>query len=251
MSQLDLAVEADVSPRHVSFVETGRAKPSRDMVLVLANALNVPLREQNSFLLAAGYAPVFRETNLDSPELGLARSALDAILRQQEPYPAVVMNRYWDILKTNKAAERFFGFLLGPAPANATGPANVVRLMFDPNGLKSYVTNWERVAEMLVKRVHREAVGGIPDEKTKVLLDEVFKYPAVPERWRHPDTETPQLPVLPVSFKKAGKIFDFFSTVTTLGTPQDITLQEIRIECFFPLNTTTERNARDFILKKS
>src|SRR5262245_13840290 len=109
MSQLDLAVQADVSPRHVSFVETGRAKPSREMVLVLAKALHVPLREQNVFLLAAGFAPVYRETNMDSPELGAARSALVAILRQQEPYPAVVMNRHWDILKTNTAAERFFG----------------------------------------------------------------------------------------------------------------------------------------------
>ena len=242
MSQLDLAAEAGASSRHVCFVETGRAKPSPEMVIVLANALGVPLREQNSFLLAAGYAPVYRETPLDAPELGPARSALDAILRQQEPYPAVVMTRHWDILRTNDAASRFFGFLLGAD--KASGPANVVRMMFDPKALKPYVADWERVAETLIRRIHRESVGGVTDEKSRKLIEEVLKFPEVPERWRHPDLEAPQDPVIPVSFRKNGRTFDFMSTVTTLGTPQDITLQEIRIECFFPMNLETERQAR-------
>jgi transcriptional regulator with XRE-family HTH domain len=115
-SQLALAIEAEVSPRHLCFIETGRAQPSRDMVLLLASALDVPLRERNVLLLAAGYAPMYRETDLDSPELGAVRAALQAILRQQEPYPAVVMNRSWDILAGNDAASRFFGFLLEEAP---------------------------------------------------------------------------------------------------------------------------------------
>ncbi len=238
MSQLDLAQEANASPRHVCFVETGRAKPSRDMVLVLANALDVPLREQNSFLLAAGFAPVHRETALEAPELKSVSTALDAILRQQEPYPAVVMNRTWDIQKTNRAAGKFFSFLLGTA--RASQPANVVRLMFDPKGLKSYVVNWDRVAEMLIRRVHREAVGGVIDEKQTRLIEEVLQYPGVPAHLRSPAFETPQMPVIPVSFRKAGKSFNFFSALTTVGTPQDITLQEIRIESFFPLDKPTE-----------
>jgi len=243
MSQLALATEAEVSPRHLCFIETGRARPSRDMVLLLANALDVPLRERNALLLAAGYAPMYREANLDAPELGAVRTALDAILRQQEPFPAVVMNRSWDILTSNDAASRFFGFLLDPAPSS--GPANVIRMMFDPQGLRPFVLSWEMVAEALIRRIHREAVGGAPDEPTVRLLDEVLAFPGVPRRWRRPDPETPLLPILPVSFRKGSRTFAFFSTVTTLGTPQDVTLQELRIECFFPMDTETRRYAEE------
>jgi transcriptional regulator with XRE-family HTH domain len=242
MSQLALAHAADVSPRHVCFVETGRARPSREMVLLLASALDVPLREQNALLLAAGFAPLYKETRLDAPELGPVREALDAILAQQEPFPAVVMNRRWDVLVTNAAAGRFFSFVLGGAVPEA---ANVLRLMFHPDGLRPHVTNWESVAEVLVRRVHREAVGGVADDPTRQLLDEILAYPGVPRRWRTPDLGAPSVPVIPVRFARDGKSFDFFSTVTTLGTPQDITLQEVRIECFFPGNARTRELARE------
>jgi transcriptional regulator with XRE-family HTH domain len=242
-SQLALAIEAEVSPRHICFLETGRARPSRDMVLLLASTLDIPLRERNLLLLAAGYAPAYRETQLDSPELGAVRGALQAILRQQEPYPAVVMNRSWDILTSNDAASRFFGFLLDPA--TASGPANVIRMMFDPEGLRPFVVNWESVAEALITRIHREAVGGAPDPATVQLLEEVLAFPGVPRRWQRPDPETPLMPVIPVSFRKGTKTFAYFSTVTTLGTAQDVTLQELRIECFFPMDAETERNAEE------
>ena len=242
MSQLALAIEADVSPRHVSFVETGRAKPSREMVLQLATALDVPLREQNGLLLAAGYAPIFRESRLDAPELRTVRVALDAILAKQEPYPAVVMNRTWDILTSNAGATRFFGSLLGDAAVQS--PPNVVRMMFDPAGLRPFVSNWEAVAESLVRRVQREAVGGVPDEATVQLLADVLAYPGVPERWSRPDPDSPLVPVIPVVFLKHARTYTFFSAVTTLGTPQDVTLQELRIECFFPMDADTDRNVR-------
>jgi len=242
MSQLSLAMEANVSPRHICFLETGRAKPSRDMVLQLSAALDVPLRERNALLLAAGFAPMYEETDLDAAELAPARAALDAILDQQEPFPAVVMNRHWTILKTNRAAARFFGFLLGDAASEA--PANVVRMMFSPAGLRPYVMNWEAVAEALIERVHREAVGNVVDEATSLLLKEVLAYPDVPPRWRSPRLDRPLLPLVPVTFQKGGLTFSFFSTVTTLGTPQDITLQEIRIECFFPLDRDTRVHAK-------
>ena len=167
------------------------------------------------------------------------RTALDAILAKHEPYPAVVMNRRWDILATNSGAARFFGFLLGDQPLPS--PANVVRLMFDLGGLRPYVTNWESVAEALVRRVHREAVGGVRDETTTRLLEEVLAYPGVPARWARPDPESALVPVIPVSFEKNERRFSFFSAVTTLGTPQDVTLQELRTECFFPLDAETER----------
>jgi transcriptional regulator with XRE-family HTH domain len=240
LSQLALATQAEVSARHLSFIETGRANPSREMVLMLASALEVPLRERNTLLLAAGFAPTYPESALDGPGLAAVRGALEAILRQQEPFPAVVMNRHWDIVRTNAAADRFFGFLLGDRPARGT--PNVLRLMFDPAGLRAFVTNWEAVAESLVHRVHREAVGGVADDATRRLLADILAFPGVPRVWRH--SRAPLLPVVPVSFEKEGRRFDFFSTVTTLGTPQDITVQELRIECFFPADEPTAQAAR-------
>jgi hypothetical protein len=230
-----------VSPRHLCFVETGRATPSREMILRLSRTLDIPLRERNSLLLAAGYAPVYAESQLDAPALAAVRNALDAILRQQEPFPAVVMNRSWDILNANEAASRFFGFLLGARAA--AGPANVLRMMFDPGAVRPFVTNWEEVAEALVQRVHRESLGGVLDDAAREMLDELLRYPGVPTSLRNPNPSVPLLPIIPVSFAKDGRRFDFFSTVTTLGTPQDVTVQEIRIECFFPADGATAQAA--------
>jgi transcriptional regulator with XRE-family HTH domain len=242
MSQLALANEAAVSPRHVCFLETGRAKPSREMVLHLADTLSVPLRERNALLMAAGYAPMFRESSLDAPQLASVRAAIDAILAKQEPYPAVVMNRGWDIVATNQAAARLFGMLLGRRAAPDV--ANVLRLMFHPDGLRPYVTNWEAVARALVQRLHREAIGGVLDDGARKLLAEILDYPGVPTSWRTLDLGPALLPVLPVSFQHGALRFDFFSAVTVLGTPQDITLQELRIESFFPADAATAAAAR-------
>jgi transcriptional regulator with XRE-family HTH domain len=242
LSQLALAGQASISARHLCFLETGRSNPSREMVLLLGRVLDVPLRERNVMLLAAGFAPVYAETGLDAPELAAVRGALDAILRQQEPFPAVVMNRTWDIVAANGAATGFFGFLLGER--TAPQPANVLRMMFHPDALRPCVANWEEVAEALVLRAHREAVGGVQDGATKKLLAEILSYPGVPASWRIANLGAPLLPVLPVSFRKHGEQLNFFSTVTTLGTPQDITVQEIRIECFFPADEATDRAAR-------
>jgi transcriptional regulator with XRE-family HTH domain len=242
MSQLALAHEADVSPRHVCFVETGRAKPSREMVLLLADALKVPLRERNALLLAAGFAPLFRESALDDPHLAPVRTAIDAILAQQEPFPAVVMNRRWDVILTNEAARRFFGWLL--EGSNDPAPTNVLRMMFDPRWIRPYVANWDAVAETLLRRVHREAIGGILDQGAEAILEEILSYPGVPRRWRTPDLITPLVPIIPVRFAKNEHTFNFFSTVTVIGTAQDVTLQELRIECFFPADASTAEASR-------
>jgi len=241
-SQLELAIEARVSPRHVSFVETGRSIPSREMVLALATALDVPLRERNALLLAAGYAPIYREAPLDAPELEAARHALALILEHQEPYPAVVMNRYWDVLDANEAARDFLGFLSGDAAPAA--PLNVVRQMLRPDGLRPHVTNWEEVAESLVQRVHREALGGVADERTRGLLAEVTAYPGVPARWRTFDPGVALGPLVPICFAKDDVVARYFSTVTTIGTAQDVTLQELRVECFFPADAATRDGAQ-------
>jgi transcriptional regulator with XRE-family HTH domain len=227
MSQLVLAGEAGVTQRHVSFVESGRANPSREMVLALARALEVPLRERNQMLLAAGYAPHYKETGLDATAMTQVRAALDRLLAQQEPYPAVVMDRYWNVLQTNDAAAAMFDFLLDGAIPE---PANIVRLMF--TRLRPYVANFEQTGEALVHRVHREAVGGIPDPKTVALLDEILA--DAPAEWRTPDFAAGASPVVPVHFRKGDLDIRYFSLVTTVGTPQDVTLQEIRVESFFP-----------------
>ena len=246
LSQLALAHEANVSPRHLSFLETGRSKPSREMVLTLADTLEVPLRERNALLLAAGYAPMFRESRLDAPELAPVRTAIDAILKQQEPYPAVVMNRHWDIVETNDAASRFFAMLLDGRTPHGAG--NVLRLMFHPEGLRPCVDNWEEVAHALVRRVHRETLGGTLDVKGRELLSEVLNYPSVPSRFRAPDLGEPLIPVVAVKFRHRGRAFNFFSAVTVLGTPQDITTQELRIEAFFPLDQATSAAAQGLVL---
>jgi transcriptional regulator with XRE-family HTH domain len=222
MSQLNLATTAGVTQRHVSFVESGRAQPSRELVLHLARALDVPLRERNQLLLAAGYAPQYRETGLDQPALQQVQRALQRLLAQQEPHPAVVMDRHWDIQQANEAATSLFTRLLdGPPPT----PANVIRLMFGP--LRPHVANFEATADALLTRIYREAVGGIPDPKTQALLDEIR-----PDA--RPDFARIASPVVPVHFVKDDLDVSYFSLVTTVGTPQDVTLQEIRVELFFP-----------------
>jgi hypothetical protein len=212
------------------------------MILLLSDALDVPLRERNTLLVAAGFAPVYRETGLTAPELGHAHRALRLILDHHEPFPAVVMDPHWNLILTNRGADRFFARLLPGGPA--AGPPNVVRLMFDPRGLRPFVANWEEAAGALVRRVHREALGGAPDEATGRLLEEVLGYPDVPRRWRTPESlGTTPPPLVAIQFRKGDLAMDWFSTVTTLGTPQDITLQEMRIECFFPANAETEAAA--------
>jgi transcriptional regulator with XRE-family HTH domain len=243
LSQLALATEAAVSIRHLCFIETGRANPSRAMVLKLAEVLDMPLRERNTLLLAAGFAPVYQESALDAPELEAVRGALDAILAQQEPFPAVVMDRDWNIRRTNAGATRFFAFLQAGHIAAPPGPPNVLRRLFHPDGVRRYVTNWPQVAETLVRRTRREAIGGVTDERAQRILDEVLAYPGVPSSLRSLDATAPLLPIVPIRYARGDTRFDYFSTVTTLGTPQDVTLQELRIECFFPANETTRAHA--------
>lgn len=242
LSQLALAAEADVSLRHLCFIETGRARPSRVMVLRLADALDVPLRERNALLLAAGFAPAYRESPMEAPVLAAVRGALAAILAQQEPYPAVVMDREWNIRQANDAANRLFDLLTAGRPAGPPGPANVLRMMLHPDGVRRHVTNWPEVAATLVRRIRREATGGAANEAARSLLDEVLAYPGMPDVSTVPD-EHPQLPIIPVCFERDGRAFAYFSTVTTFGTARDVTLEELRIEMFHPADEATRRAA--------
>ncbi|HYB43378.1 MAG TPA: helix-turn-helix transcriptional regulator [Candidatus Methylomirabilis sp.] len=244
MSQLDLAGEAGVSARHLSFVETGRSQPSREMVMLLTQALDVPLRDRNDLLTVAGYAPIYRETRLESPALALARRALDFVLRQQEPYPALLLDRHWNVLQVNEGSARVQKAFLDPAAVAELGPPNAMRLMFHPRAFRPYIANWEATAASLIQWLHRDALGGFADAQARGLLEELLSYPGVPRHWRTIDLEASTAPFLPIEFRKGGLTLRYFTMLTGLGTPYDITLQELRIECFFPADEATEELSR-------
>jgi len=237
MSQLDLALEADISSRHLSYVESGKAQPSREMLTRLANALSIPLRERNALLMAAGYAPVYRESTLATPEMALAKRAVEFILKQQEPYPAIVLNRHWDLVLINNGAARLIDFLLGGQPSER----NVVRQIFSRDILRPYITNWEEVAVDMIRRLHQEIDWVPTDEMLQSLLTEVLSYPGVPEQWRTRELQVPMSPLLTFVFRKNNTELRFFSTWTTFGAPHDVTLEELRIESSFPANDLTTR----------
>jgi len=244
MSQLDLAGDAGISSRHLSFIETGRAQPSREMVLLLARALDVPLRDRNDLLTTAGNAPIYRETGLEVPAMAQARRALDFILKAQEPYPALVLDRHWNVLKVNEGSARVQEHFLDPTAVAELGPPNAMRLMFHPRAFRPYIVNWEATAASLIQWLHRDAVRGFGDAETRRLLEELLSYPDVPRHWRSLDLDASTAPFLPIEFRKGGLALRYFTTLTSLGTPHDITLQELRVESFFPADETTEEVSR-------
>jgi transcriptional regulator with XRE-family HTH domain len=229
LSQLALSGAAEMSQRHLSFLESGRAEPSREMVLRLAAVLDIPLRQQNALMLGAGFAPVWRESELSDPELAQVNGALDHMLAQQEPYPAFVVDRRWNLLRANSGAGRLVAFLLGAAPA---GPVNLADALVAPDVLRPFIQNWEDVAVHFLRSVAADAVADGTDE-TAALLQRLTAYPGVPPLSRVAPLET-HTPVLHIHFRKDDVRLAMFTTIATLGTPQDVTLQEIRIECFFP-----------------
>jgi transcriptional regulator with XRE-family HTH domain len=240
MSQLSLALEAEISTRHLSFLETGRAQPSREMLLLLARTLEVPLRGRNELLIAAGYAPIYHETALDAPELAQARRALDFMLRQQEPNPAMVLDRHWNILRTNDAMGRVMGIFLDPVAVETLGPANAMRLSYHPRALRPYIVNWEATAAAFIQWLHRDFLR-TGDAETRRLLEELLSYPDVPRRWQTLDLDASTAPFLAIELAKGDARFSFFTLLASLGTPYDITLHELRIECFFPADAATEQ----------
>jgi transcriptional regulator with XRE-family HTH domain len=229
-SQLDVSLDTGISQRHLSFVESGRSTPSRELLLAVSQKLDIPLRERNVLLLDSGYAPIYNECAWEAPEMSAVMKAIDRVLLQHEPHPALVLDRYWNVIRTNEAATRFFGSFvdLDTRPS----PRNLLDLMFDPKGIRPFVERWEEVAAALLQRVSRESVGHVVDRKTVELLKKLEKYPGVSTLSAVPRTHGP---VLPITFVKGGKRSPYFSFITTVGTPQSITAQELRIECMFPL----------------
>ncbi|AMM16810.1 MAG: helix-turn-helix transcriptional regulator [Pseudomonadota bacterium] len=242
-SQFDLSLDAGVSQRHVSFIESGRSAPSRQTLLNLAQALDIPLRERNALLLAAGFAPMYSEGAWNAEEMQSVTGALARMLKQHEPFPAVVMDRYWNVLLPNESAPRFFNRFIDLSARKT--PRNMLHLMFDPDGMRPFIANWEEVARSLIQRVHRESVGRVIDEKSRELIDALLAYPDVKTGWKSAETldagpATRSTPVIPISFAKDGATLNYFSMVTTVGTPQTVAAEELRIESLFPADDATE-----------
>ncbi len=240
-SQLDLAVEADVSQRHLSFLESGRAQPSREMVLQLAQALDLPLRERNRLLTSAGYAGVYPQRRLDAADMQPVRQALEMLIKHHEPLPAIVVDRAWNLFMANAAVPRLFS-LMGNLEevwrrVCGDGPRNVLKLMFHEQGMRPFIRNFGDIAPSLLARTAREA---LEHPQVHEVLEEVLRYPGIPARWRSIDLHTPAVPVLPTELYASGVSLKMFSMLTTFGTPQDVTTDELRVESFFPADPQSE-----------
>ena len=232
LSQLDLAGEAEVSTRHLSFVETGRSMPSREMVLRLADRLEVPLRERNRLLTAAGYAPMYAERRLDDPALKAAREAIELVLKGHEPYPALAVDRHWSLVSYNRAV---LPLLTGAAPALLQPPINVLRLSLHPRGLAPRIVNLAQWRAHLLARL-RQQVAVSADAVLAALADELNSYPA-PDGGGHELAEAGV--VVPLVLRTDAGVLSFISTTTVFGTPVDVTLSELALETFFPADDAT------------
>ncbi|MBE7211469.1 MAG: transcriptional regulator, partial [Gluconacetobacter diazotrophicus] len=200
--------------------------------------LDVPLRERNALLLAAGYAPAYGEEPLDAAAMGAVAGALRRMLRQHEPFPALVLDRYWNVLLTNDYAPRLFNRFVDLAARPR--PRNLLHLMFDPAGMRPFIVNWEEVAAGLFDRVRREAVGHVLDAETEELLAALAAYPGVDPARLAGTRQAAALPMIPIRFRKDGQVLSYFSMVATVGTPGTVTAQELRLECMFPADDETE-----------
>jgi transcriptional regulator with XRE-family HTH domain len=243
LSQLALAGRAGISQRHLSFLELGRAAPSRRMVDRLAVALDMPLRQHNALLLAAGYAPEWRQRDLTAPDMAGVASALDHILGQQEPFPAVVVDRHWNLLRANSGAARLVAFLVGPIVSGT--PINLADALVGPDVLRPYLVNWAEVVRHFIRSVEADAAADGSAE-TAALLERLTDYKGVRAALALGADRIDGGPVLPMHFRKRDTSLRLFTTIATLGTPQDITLQELRIECFFPMDDATAGRLRDW-----
>ncbi|MCM2251888.1 MAG: helix-turn-helix domain-containing protein [Ramlibacter sp.] len=244
LSQLDLAQEAQISTRHLSFVETGRSLPSRQMVLRLAQRLDVPLRERNALLVAAGYAPMYRERPLDDPALAAAREAVELVLKSHEPCPALAVDRHWNLVAANRALPHL---LADADPSLLQGTVNVLRLSLHPRGLAPRIVNLAQWRDHLFERL-RQQIQATGDPLLAALLEELRGY-AVPQGAdERMDGEHPGV-VMPLRFRSRFGVLNFISTTTIFGTPVDVTLQELAMETFFPADAMTGEVLRQLLAR--
>ena len=243
LSQLDLALSSGVSQRHVSFLESGRANPSRNMILQLSETLDVPLRDRNAWLTAAGFAPIFRTRALDHPQMGQVMSAVRMMLTAHEPFPAVALDRAWNVRMSNTPFDRL-GAMLGEDIWSRVGgdQHNLMRLFFHPQGIRPFVTNWSAVGPLMWRRAQREAeaLGGL---EMKAVLDDLAPLQDPTLLWSAADTAL--VPVMPFNMQVGDLRISMFAVVATFGTAQDVTADELRIETLFPADAETEALFRE------
>jgi transcriptional regulator with XRE-family HTH domain len=236
LSQLDLAQEAEVSTRHLSYVETGRATPSREMVLRLAERLEVPLRERNALLVAAGFAPMYRQRSLDDPALASARRAVDLVLKGHEPFPALAVDRHWNLVAHNALVPLL---MAGAAPELVQAPINVLRLSLHPDGLASRIANFAQWRAHLLERLQQQ-IAATGDVVLQALHDELEAFPTPNVSHDAPATDRDLSGVVvPFQLATPNGVLSFISTTTIFGTPVDVTLQELAVESFFPADAQT------------
>lgn len=243
MSQLDLSLEAEISTRHLSFVETGRAQPSREMLLHLAQALDIPLRERNALLVAAGFAPRFEARAFDAPDMAVAREAVQRVLDGHEPYPALAVDRHWTLLAANRAV---MPLLAGVDPSLLSGAVNVLRLSLHPDGLASRIANLPEWRAHLLHRL-RQQIHASGDATLGELYEELKAYP-VAERGPTPAVPPTASIFVPMQLHTKDGLLSFFSTTTVFGTPVDVTLAELALEAFYPADEATGRIMRAAVL---
>lgn len=243
---MELAHRAGISPRHMSFVETGRSRPGREVLLRLADGLDVPFRDRNALLEAAGYARLYRESALGDAELAQVREVLRFILRRHEPYSAVVVDSEWNVRMANRSHEALVGLLLAEAPEEVREEENLLVQTFHPRGLRRAIRNWPEVARALLGRLERQAEANPMRSGYRTLLERLEGLAPVPSAPALP--ESGMLPILiPIELEVEGHELRLFTTLTTLGTPQDALLQELRIESFFPADEKSEGKLRQLL----
>jgi len=247
VSQLELALRCEVSQKHVSFLESSRTRPSNLMVMLICAALNIPPRDRNGLLLSAGYSPSYKESALSEPELSAVDQALTMMLNQQEPYPAMVVDRMFNVVRANQGAMKLQFLLYGVDRPEDLPPiaGNLVRGLFHPDGFRQSICNWHELAPDVLRRMQSEVYANGGDPELQALLDEMTQYDGVPTTWKHHVPGGWHAPILTVDVESNGDRVRFFSTIATLGTPQDVTLEEIRIESYFPADEVTRRMFMD------
>ena len=237
VSQFELSLHTGVSQRHLSFMESGRSAPTRQTLMVVADGLDMPFRERNELLLAAGYAPLYdADESWDAASFAIVRHALERMLAQHEPFPALVMDRYWNVVMANDATQRMLGSSIDLA--RWPRPRNILRMIFDPEALRPFVADWDRFSASLLQRVRREAVGGAINEPTRAMLESLHAYPGT--KGVAVDDRAADLPVIPLTLVDGSLRLSYFSLVTTVGTPRRPGPQELRVECMAPVDKATE-----------
>ena len=240
---MELGLTANTSSKHISFLETGRAKPSREMVLLLSHAMDIPLNERNVLLTVSGFAEAYSRIGIHDPAMESVHHALTVMLENHEPYPALVFDWDWNIVMANQTHHSVFQVMAEQQP-HFPDSNNILELLFDPDGLRPFVENWDEVARILLHRIQRERM--IHKDRKSDLLDRLMSYPDIPKDWNLHSYGSHSEPMAHLILRLGELRLKLFSTVATFGTAIDVTMQELLIEHYFPVDTTT----RDFFLKQ-